>query len=345
MTGALLFWVRQIAMARPDPPHMKDLGVLVVVLTLAFWPVLGRRGRALLLGLSLPLVALFSTIPVPAVLETVPVVGSVGSFAGEAVDLVEGDLVEEFRSELADHYDLAESIIDRVDGRPVHISTQSTNLAFAYPELGLWVLPTVQHYVSYSGGLEQRNVDALLGSDGPELVIHEPSSYIDDHHPAWESPRLIHTLWCSFTPIDHDDRWFLLEATGSICHSAVPLADAVPATSTVAIPAEARSCPGLVTFRIFGAEHVGLDRLALLVVRQPAPSVTTQQERWPLITGTAGEPHVIAAPTEDRPWLGREIPTAQQLDLELGIEDLEGHLGPSETPTVQFECWTKGPRG
>ena len=152
-------------------------------------------------------------------------------------------------------------------------------------------------------------------------------------------------MWCSFTPVDHDDRWFLLEATGSICHPAVPLGEAVPATSTVAIPTEARSCPGLVTFRVLDAEHAGLDRVALLVVRQPAPYVTTQQERWPLITGTAGEPHVIAAPTEDRPWLGQKIPTPQQLDLELGLEDLEGHLGPSEIPTVQFECWTKGPRG
>ncbi len=340
--SALLFWGRQIGMARPDEAHMKDIGVLVIVLTLTLWPTLGTRARRILMGVSLPLVSVLSLIPIPAVLDTVPVVGSVRNFVGEAVDLADGGLIEDFRVQIADHYDVSDRIIDRVDGRPVHISPQNTNVAFAHPELGFWVLPTVQHYVSYTGDLEQHNVEALLGPEGPDFVLHQPVTDVESHHPAWESPLLIHTLWCAFEPVEQEGQWSLLAPTGSGCDPPEALGEPVPATSTVSIPAEARSCPGVVTFRIFDAAHVGLDDLALLVFRQPRPFVKTEGEEWPLVPGTADQPHIIAAPGADRPWLGRQVPPQERLDLELEITELRTLFGSgANPPTIQFECWTK----
>jgi hypothetical protein len=343
--SALLFWGRQIGMARPDRPHMKDIGVLVVILTLGLWPTLGSQARRVLMGVSLPLVSILSLIPIPAVVDTVPVVGSIRNFAGEAADLVDGGLIEDFRVQIADHYHVSDRIIDRVDGRPVHISPQHTNVAFAYPELGYWVLPTVQHYVSYTEDLERRNVEALLGPEGPDFVLHQPTTDVEFHHPAWESPLLAHTLWCSFEPVVQEGKWSLLAPTGSTCDPPTPIGEPMPATSTVTIPSDARRCPGIVTFRIFDAAHVGLDDLALLVFRQPRPFVTTQGEDWPVVPGTADQPHIIAAPGPDRRWLGREVPPQERLDLELEITELHTLFGSgANSPTIQFECWTKGPR-
>ena len=182
------------------------------------------------MGVSLPLVSVLSLIPIPAVVDTVPVVGSIRNFVGEAADLADGELIEDFRVQIADHYDVSDRIIDRVDGRPVHISPQNTNVAFAYPELGYWVLPTVQHYVSYTEELERRNVEALLGPEGPDFVLHQPTTDVEFHHPAWESPLLTHTLWCSFEPVEQEGRWSLLAPTGSTCDPPTPLGEPVPAT-------------------------------------------------------------------------------------------------------------------
>ncbi len=340
--SALLFWGRQIGMARPDRAHMKDIGVLVVLLTIALWPTLGTWARRVLMAVSLPLVTVLSLIPIPAVVQTVPVVGSIGTFVGEVVDLADGEFIEGFRTQIADHYDVSDRIIDRVDGSPVHISPQNTNVAFAYPELGYWVLPTVQHYVGYTEELERRNVEALLGPEGPDFVLHQPVTDVEFHHPTWESPLLIHTLWCSFEPVEQEGQWTLLAPTGSTCDPPTSLGEPVPATSTVSIPSEARSCPGVVTFRIFDAAHVGLDDLALLVFRQPRPFVKTEGEEWPLVPGTADQPHIIAAPGPDRRWLGRQVPPQQRLDLELEITELRTLFGSAANPpTIQFECWTK----
>ncbi len=321
---------------------MKDIGVLVIVLTVALWPTLGKRTRRILMTISLPLVTVLSLIPIPAVWDTVPVVGSIRNFVGEVVDLADGELIEDFRVQIAEHYDVSDGIVDRIDGRPVHISPQNTNVAFAYPELGYWVLPTVQHYVSYTEELEHRNVEVLLGPEGPDFVLHQPVTDVEFHHPAWESPLLIHTLWCNFEPIEEEGRWSLLAPTGSTCDPPTALGEPVPAESTVTIPAAARSCPGIVTFRIFDAAHVGLDELALLVFRQPRPFVRTQGEDWPMVPGTANQPHIIAAPGSDRRWLGRQVPAQERLDLELEITELHTLFGSgANPPTIQFECWTK----
>ncbi len=340
-TSLLLFWSRQIGMARPDEAHLKDVGALIALLTVACWPVLDRRLRPLLITIGIGMVAALSLIPVPAVLDVAPVVGSIRELATELTDLGDGRMIDRSRNDIRAHYGLSQSTVDLTRGEPVHISPQDTNVAFAHPDLGFWVLPTVQHFVSYTEELEERNVAALTGPRGPAFVLHRPRTDVEFHHAAWESPRLIQTLWCHFRPVRKDGDWSLLEARGAGCDAPEIIGEPVAVSHRVAVPAETRACEGLVTFRIFGAARTGLDRLALLLVRQPRPFVTTQDESWPFIPGTAAQPHVLAAPVDDVAWLGAGVPETSDLDLVLQIDDLDGYFGPVETPTIQFECWKR----
>jgi hypothetical protein len=243
---------------------------------------------------------------------------------------------------LADEYQIPQSITDRIAGATVHFSPVDTNIGFAHPEIGFWMLPTVQHYVSYTAVLEERNAEALTGPGGPAFILHKPTSKVDKHNTAWESPLLMHTIWCSFEPIDTGNGWTLFEPTGSSCESVRQLGPAVVLSgSEVVMPPDVRACDGLVTFRINGAERSEVDRLMQLAIRLPRTTVNIADKEWPLFTATANQPHIIAAPESDLGWLGKGTDSPAGLASSMEVDGLGGYFGLHTAPELVFECWQK----
>lgn len=337
VVGGLIFWARQIGMARANGPHLRDAAVVMTLLALVCLPHVGKRAGSIMFAVALVQVSALS-FHVGLPLQVGP-----WNVAQDLLAFASSDSVPDRRQVLAQRYGVPQSIQTEIGGSTVHISPVDTNVPFAYPEMGFWMLPTVQHYVSYSEVLEERNAAALSGHEGPEFVLHKPSSKVDKHNRAWESPLLIHTIWCSFDQVDSGNGWTLLQSTGqSTCSSVRQLGPAMPLVSSeIAIPGDARECDGAVTFRIDNAERTTVDRLTQLVVRLPNSTVRIGADEWPLFAATAGQPHIIAAPEADLGWLGEPTPAPADLDPSLEVGGLAGYFGPSTTPSIVFQCWQK----
>lgn len=350
--GGLLFWGRQVAFARPDAWHIRDGAVLIAVLGLVIAAHIAARSGLFVVVVACLLVANLSyRLEAPALADAqFPVAGSVTTLLDDVKELVDGDLSAR-RETLAQEFAVPAQLVTMAVGQTVHVSPYDTNVAFAYPDIDLWLLPTIQHYVSFTEELESINAEALAGPGGPDLILHHEAEWrVDQRHPAWDSPRLIHTMWCGFEPIAQIDLWTVLEARGLGCAPpvrlgqialAADLSGRADATATVQIPRSAHDCAGVVTMRIIDADRSAVDAQLLQLVRPPKAVVTTQNNTWPLTIGTASQPHILAAPPDDQAWLGA-TPSARALDLEVQFKNLSGYFGSSATPSIVFECWSKG---
>lgn len=346
IVGGLLFWGRQITLSRPDEVHLRDGAVLAAVIGVVITAHLARRAGITIAAVGMllvPTVALTAGVTLPAsAAAAVPVVGSLGTFGGEVADLAGGELTDD-RQRLAADFAVPESIVSAARGHSVHVSPYAMNVLFAHPGLETWLLPTIQHYVSFTATLEHENAKALAGASGPDLILHNSARrFVDGHHPAWESPLITHQIWCSFRPAETGPVWSLLKAAGTGCDQPVLLGSvSIEAARSISVPATAATCGGVVTFRISGAERSSLDARAVQVIRPKRAVVQTQGRTWPLIIGTADSPHIIAAPRADIEWLGPTVPTPADLDSSIVVTDLAGYFASETTPTIHFECWTQ----
>jgi len=331
LVAITIAWVRQVALGRPDPSHLKDGGLALGLLGLAHWPVLHRSVARALISIAAVLTGAVLLIGQYDHVGTFASLGPIEAVRSTNELIHINQTVEKSRSDLAEILTPAEDLYARMQDQRVFYSPHLGVSAFAL-QTDFWIPPAIQNYASFTEHLEDRGAEALLGPDGPQMILHQHNMAIDDRNPAWESPRMIVSMFCSFRHVGSDPLFSLHERVSEDC-AVETIAESVPeAGGAIAVPAGIDSCAGIVTFRVVGP----VDRVAQLL-RRPAPLlVTLGSHEWRIIPGTLSQPHILAAPTTED-WIGDTVANLDSAPTEIKINEAFSDRGPL---TTTFECWT-----
>lgn len=139
------------------------------------------------------------------------------------------------RQEAAAEYQLPVALLERLDGRSVHVDPWETTLVWTY-DLDWNPALVFQRHLAYSVHLDRLTADGLSASRGPDAILRRAVRPIDGRDDLLEAPLTITAMLCHFAPTEQTDEWQVLERTGSRCSDPVPHGGPVRARKGHVIP-------------------------------------------------------------------------------------------------------------
>ena len=205
-------------------------------------------------------------------------------------DTYRGQLLAEARASGMDRYALPEAMQQQVQGRPTHVDSTETTLAWVYG-LNWRPLPVFQAYSVWTEGLDDRNASALTSTSGPEFVLREPLRSIHDRQPLWDQPQTQMALLCDYRTVAQEQYWLLLERSSPGCADAEPMYEAeVRAGEVIRLPPTAEDEILLVSIE---PRLTWLERVTWLLFKPLEPIwVSAASTRYRLVPGTSQGPMI-----------------------------------------------------
>jgi hypothetical protein len=243
--------------------------------------------------------------------------GRVSSF-GDTTELIasssrRAEWIDEQRTAFSNTYAIPPRMLDEVGSRTVHVVPWESAVLFAYPGLRWDPLPIFQDYAAYTEALDDRNADALTGSNRPDFIFRQPGASLDGRLARFDPPRQNLELLCRYHLYDRTPTWELLRADENRCGRIVEgRTREVRLGEVVATPAY----PGdIVLARFSGIASSLEDRVETLLLRGPEyymGSGRPGEGLFRFVQGTQGSWHVMTAPAcaaNDLAGTGPSIPT------------------------------------
>jgi hypothetical protein len=201
------------------------------------------------------------------------------------------------RDRLRAGYALEPSIIAALTSKTVHIDPWEAGVAWAYPEMTWRPLPTIQTYVAYSRGLDERNEAFLLSERAPEFVLRDTPQAIDGRNPLAESPVATIQLFCRYAEVRATPRWQLLQRVPNRCGPMVQLSSVpVRAREVVSVPKPA-SDDQFVFVTISGLSSA-YQQIRAVVYKAPEWIMqVTDGRQFRFLPGNASSPQIVRLPS------------------------------------------------
>ncbi|MET8199069.1 hypothetical protein [Micromonospora taraxaci] len=124
--------------------------------------------------------------------------------------------VEAGRARARDTYQLPESIVSELRGRPVHVDPMELTLPWAY-SLDWHPVPVFQTFSAYTPYLDQLNAEALIEAPADQVVLQEATLGIDNRNIRWDTPRYLLALACNYRVGARAERWTVLHHSQNRC--------------------------------------------------------------------------------------------------------------------------------
>ncbi|MET8464025.1 hypothetical protein [Micromonospora zamorensis] len=142
--------------------------------------------------------------------------------------------VEAGRARARDTYQLPESIVSELRGRPVHVDPMELTLPWTY-SLDWRPVPVFQTFSAYTPYLDELNAEALIEAPDDQVVLHEATVGIDSRNIRWDTPRYLLALACNYRVGTQADRWTVLHHGQNRC-SAPETTVPQPVTAGTPVP-------------------------------------------------------------------------------------------------------------
>ncbi len=223
--------------------------------------------------------------------------------------------VADARTGLARGYALDPQTYDLVRGHRVHIDPSETSLAWA-DQLNWRPLPMFQPFTAYTSRLDDANAATLTRRDGPDRVLRQPGTSVDNRLPGFESPAAMRALLCNFQGLRTTPTWQVLGRGAARCGRAQPLST-VSVHYGQPVPVPLPPHPGdVVILRVHGVQVSGLERLRATLFRARERFIVLDGTPHRLVPGTAADGLLLTAPpAADFPGPYRLAPNPRTISL------------------------------
>ena len=194
-------------------------------------------------------------------------------------------------------FDPSAAIIAGADEKGVHVEPNDAGIAFAYSQR--WdPLPSFQELLTYTPGLDQRNVDRVRRG-GPAYVLLDftPPGY-DQRFAEFNAPKTRLALLCNYRRQTEAGHWVLLHRNSqSACGRAVALGRrSVRPGETIAVPAPRH---GGIVVAHWTLPAPSLPHKLLALVWKPLhyPSITVNGAAYRFLPAAADGPFLLQVPS------------------------------------------------
>jgi SGNH hydrolase-like domain, acetyltransferase AlgX len=300
LTGAVVlvhyFLAREI-FVRYDCGHVVFLALLVPVALMIPW-TRAQRATGVALACMLAL-ATFMVLGRP-VGEIVDPLGHAHQLVYQMRDVLHPDtLIAEGRKDVRDADGVPPSIVRALRGHCVNAEPDEIAAVWAHPAWRWCPLPVFQSYTAYTPHLDRLNAAAYADArHGPDRVLRQVDSEIDESNPIWESPAAMLSLLCHFTEIAQEGEWQALARVPNRCGAPYTLAVIHSSLRrTIALPSPPANA--VMVAAIDGVQVAGWERLETLFTRAAPRYVTvngTSDLKFRVPPGTAADGLILWVP-------------------------------------------------
>ena len=158
------------------------------------------------------------------------------------------------------------AIVGRLTNHCVSVDTE-ISVIFAYPQWRWCPIGAMQSYVAYTTRLDNLDAAAYANArSGPDRVLRQVNSTIDERNPIWDSPAAMLSLLCHFKEIYAAGQWQALARIPDRCGEPRPLATLhSDSLDVVQFPAPPRRA--VLVAQVYGLQLHHRERLETLFAR------------------------------------------------------------------------------
>lgn len=275
-----------------DPVFFGALSLVVVaVSTLADW----RPTTAAALAATLVAVLAFGSVPPPL---KIPGSGA-WHFLDEMSALLSPDqraqIVSSDQAELRIYYSMPGPIVAAMAGHTVDVDPWEQTVAWADPAVRFDPLPGLQGYSTYTGYLDQLDVNDLASADAPTYILRQLPDAPDGGDPVFEPPATELAIECRYRQVVASGGWQLVKRVPDRCGPPVTLETISTGFGKwVAVPQPGPGQIMTATFKL----SMGLAWAAESEVFKPTTLsllADSGEANYRFIAGTAADTHVLVS--------------------------------------------------
>ena len=230
--------------------------------------------------------------------------GSVRAFGAEVADLAQSGrfarLSAQTRVQLLSAEMLPRSALSLLGRRTLAIEPWEDLVAWAVPAAKWDPEPVVQSYSAYTSYLDHLDASFLASPKAPERVLYWPlQSGFDSRDPFMDPPATTEAIYCHYIQEGLEGPWQLLGRVPDRCGPESALGQV---RSRFGLPVDVPSAPGKMVVATFTLSSPLLSKLQGALLKPPEVYLTTwsghgRPVRYRFVTGTAGDEHVLSAPS------------------------------------------------
>jgi hypothetical protein len=181
-------------------------------------------------------------------------------------------------------------------GHTVQVSPYETAVAWAY-RLDWQPLPIFQTYSAYTPALDEDNARAMNSPDGPQRILRNRDSPIDNRVQTFDEPLATRTMFCRYRQLRVTPVWQVLARAPNRC-SAPTLIRSVRANwdRSVSVPAPPND-HSFVFVRIAGTGLSVWETLYSLLYKPDVRAILLDGYPYRLVEATAGDGLLLRAPS------------------------------------------------
>lgn len=200
------------------------------------------------------------------------------------------------RNTLQAAYGLPAPLIDELNGQTAAIEPCEITVAWAYDGIKWDPEPILQQYTAYEAGLDHEEASFLLSSSAPRYILNLPPTECSTSDPFFQAPTASVTTLCRYEQAGASSDWQLLVRVANRCGPLVKIKTFnAKFGSTVTVPTAPPNDAVVATFEGVGSSLIY--RLENLLLKAPAIEMQIPGADYRFIAGTAGDLHVLRAPS------------------------------------------------
>ena len=196
-------------------------------------------------------------------------------------------------------YPLPPEIVERIQGKSVHIAPVRAVVSWIYPSTTWRPFPILQHYDGFTPKLDRWTADFVRSKRAPQFVVYERFA-IDDRVDRWEPPETMLALLCNYREVTGSDVWQLFERRPKSACGTRRTIDVVEGRIGEELYTPLGNDDEIVVgqFRSSAFAPGPFTKLRWTLTRPPIMDVFVQNDakRHRFVMGTASQDHVLQLP-------------------------------------------------
>ncbi|HET9058889.1 MAG TPA: hypothetical protein VFN61_03125 [Acidimicrobiales bacterium] len=284
---------------RHDGHDLEFFGLMSVALLSVPWHSLTYIRRLLPISALACLLTWTAAASVPS--NVVSLATGVHSFASEteaALGATGTAIMTSAQRALVANYALPSAMLAKISGQTVAVEPYENTVAWAYPHMRWDPEPVLQQYSAYTSSLDQLNTQFLVSRHAPRFILAQPVVTYEgiDQDPYFESPSADVQTVCHYVQVIASGQWQLLRHSASRCGAPRPLSTVHASFgSSIQVPKAPRNSIVVATFTGVGTSLIY--KVENLILKARAIQMTSNVGSYRFIAATAGQEHIMSAPS------------------------------------------------
>ena len=204
-------------------------------------------------------------------------------------------------------YGLSSNMTSELIDQTVAIEPVENSVAWAEPSIHWDPEPVLQSYSAYTASLDALDSRFILSPAAPARILQQLPAAIDGRNPFFEPPTTYVSVVCRYTQIDVSTTWQVLKRIPNRCGPARFITH-LTATFGESIRVPPASPGAMVVARIQALPLSVSYKISSVVLKPPNLFMTTPHATYRLLTGTAGDLHLLR-PTSSLGYASQFMPT------------------------------------